>query len=242
MIHQGWIKLHRELLDWEWYTEPNMVHFMIHCLIKANHKPQVWKGIPVKEGEFISGRKVLSAETGLSEQAIRTCISKLKKTGELTSKTTNKYTLFSLNSWKTYQSEDAVNQLSNQQSTSNQPTINQQSTTNKNEKNEKNEKKSPNPPKDLNEVLDYAYLKCSYYNFDAFEFYEKLDADNWYKSNGEPVLKWKLFLGNWAKKDFNKLTSRRQMGLQEWMNSKDQNSKVPREVTLALQKQMRANR
>tara|TARA_Y100000310_G_C20616268_1_gene780792 strand:+ start:43 stop:816 length:774 start_codon:yes stop_codon:yes gene_type:complete len=102
--------------------------------------------------------------------------------------------------------------------------------------------KTPNPPKDLFEVLDYAYIKCGYYEFDAFDFYEKNEAMNWWRSDGEPILRWKLYLGNWAKKNFNKLSSRRQPKLNEWMNSKGQGSKVPKEAIMALQKQMRANR
>ena len=83
-MHRGYIKLHRSLIDWEWYTEPNMVLFFVHCMIRANHKEGTWKGYKVSKGQFISGRKVLSAETGLSERNVRTCIEKLVKSGELT--------------------------------------------------------------------------------------------------------------------------------------------------------------
>jgi biotin operon repressor len=88
-----WIKLHRALLEWEWYTTPNMVHFWIHCLLKATHRSRKWKGIELNEGQFISGRLILSAETGLSEQQIRTCIERLKSTNELTSKSTSEYSV-----------------------------------------------------------------------------------------------------------------------------------------------------
>jgi len=124
MSNSGWIKLHRVLIDWEWYKTPHMVQFFIHCLLRANHEEKKWQGHLVSEGQFISGRKQLSLETGLSEQTIRTCIERLKSTSELTSKTTNKNTLFTINSWKKYQFKEEANQQPNQQVTNNQPTSN----------------------------------------------------------------------------------------------------------------------
>jgi len=145
----GWIKLHRDLLSWEWYRTPNMVHFWIHCLLRANHLPQKWEGIDVCEGQFISGRLSLSAETGLSEQEIRTCLARLKSTNELTSISTSKYTLFTVISWKKYQIEEPANQQPNQPATSNQPAINQQSTTNKNDKKERKKEEEAQIPSEL---------------------------------------------------------------------------------------------
>jgi hypothetical protein len=108
--------------------------------MKANHAPKKWQGIDILPGQFISGRDVMSAETGIGPQSIRTCIERLKSTNELTSKSTNKYTVFTINSWNKYQTTEPTNHQTNQQLTSNQPATNQQLTTNKNEKNEKNEK------------------------------------------------------------------------------------------------------
>jgi len=145
VTEQGWIKTWRKLQQWEWYQDSQMVHFWIHCLLSANHKNKNWQGVELLPGQFISGRLKLASETGLSEQTIRTCINRLKSTGELTSKSTNKFTVYTIVNWKLYQPKDnstnqQINQMSNQQSTSNQPAINQQLTTNKNVKNEKNEK------------------------------------------------------------------------------------------------------
>jgi len=130
----GWIKLHRDLIKWEWYETPNMVQFFVHCLLRANHTPKRWQGIDIDAGQFVSGRVKLSQETGLSQQSVRTCIERLKSTNELTIKSTSKYSVFTLNNWEKYQSgETATSNLTN-----GQPASNQQVTTNKNEKNEKN--------------------------------------------------------------------------------------------------------
>lgn len=141
MSDAGWLKLHRALIDWEWFKTPNMVHFWIYCLMKANHATKKWQGIEILPGQFVSGRDAMSLETGIGEQSIRTCINRLKSTNELTSKSTNKYTIFTIISWKKYQLDEDSNQQINQQLTSSQPATNQQLTTNKNVKNVKNVKK-----------------------------------------------------------------------------------------------------
>jgi hypothetical protein len=178
----GWIKLHRALVNWEWYTTPNMVHFWIHCLLLANHDDGFWKGIPVKKGQFISGRKSLSANTGLSEQQIRSCINRLILTNEITIQSTNEYSVFTLISWEKYQLEEAVNQPSNQRSTSDQPAINQRSTTNKNDKNDKNEKKNTKEriffvPPNIQDCIGFFFTKNADES-EAMQFF------NYYESNG----------------------------------------------------------
>ena len=147
VIMQGWIQLHRKLIDWEWYTDGNVLRLFIHLLLKANHKDVKWRGINVCKGQLITGRKVLSAETGMSEQQIRTALNKLESTNEITIKTTNLNSLISINNWLDYQ---IINQRNNQQITNDQPTNNQQITTNNNDNNDNN---------DNNVVVSAAELK-----------------------------------------------------------------------------------
>lgn len=143
-MNLGWIKIHRDMSNWEWYQTPNMVQFFVHCLLRANHGVKKWQGITIECGQFISGRKALSKETGLSEQTIRTCINRLKSTNELTIKNMAKYSVFTLNNWKKYQVQESPTTIS----TINQPSTNHQLTTNKNEKNEKKNK----PFKSTNQI------------------------------------------------------------------------------------------
>jgi len=144
----GWIKLHRQLMEWEWYQDSNMVHLYLHMLMKANREPKKWKGVMVEAGQFIAGRETLSFDTGISVQTIRTCIARLQESGLLTSKPTNKYTLFTLVKWgSVVNGDDITNQQTNQQLTNNQPTTNQQLTTNKNiEKDKKVKNTTPLNP------------------------------------------------------------------------------------------------
>jgi hypothetical protein len=117
----GWIKLHRKMLEWEWYDDINVCRLWTHLLLKANHKDNRWKGVDVKAGQLITGRHSLSDETGLTEQQIRTALKKLKSTGEVTSKIHSKFSVITITSWPSYQTD---NQQETQQATSKQPASN----------------------------------------------------------------------------------------------------------------------
>ncbi len=140
---QGWIKLHRKLLKWEWYHDSKMVHLFIYLLLSANHEPGRWRGIEIDRGQLVTGLHSLQKGTNLSIQTIRTCLSKLKKTQELTIQSTNRFSLITLCNYEDYQSNcDEANSPANKQLTNKQQTTNKQLTTNKNVKNEKNDKKT----------------------------------------------------------------------------------------------------
>jgi len=145
-MQDGWIKLWRKSTDSEVFQNPELWLFWCWCLLKASRKnrKQVvgWQTIELKPGQFVFGRKKAAQELPLSEQKIRTCLKKLKTLQKLTIKSTNKFSLITIEKWDTYQDHyNRNNQLTNQQLTNNQPTTNQQLTTNKNVKNEKNVKK-----------------------------------------------------------------------------------------------------
>lgn len=125
-MNEKWIKIHNKLLNWEWYTDVNTKAVFIHCILKANWKDCSYQGVEVPRGSFVTGRKKLAKELGLSEQEIRTAIKHLISTNEITIKATNKFTIISIKNYDMYQQN---NQELNQQSTNNQPTTNQQLTT-----------------------------------------------------------------------------------------------------------------
>jgi len=136
---EGWIKLHRQLLEWEWYDEPNTFRLFMHCLLKANHKDKMYRGQLVKSGSFLTSRDLLASETGLTTQQVRTSLKRLESTNEITTKKSKKGTVLQIVKYIAYQHDNQQNnQRFNQQLTNNQPTANQQLTTNKNDNNEKN--------------------------------------------------------------------------------------------------------
>jgi hypothetical protein len=140
-MNNGWIKLHRSIVDWEWYTDANTFRVFMHLLATANHKEARWRGNEVGVAQRITSSGGIADDLHLSRQQVRTSLKKLEKTEEITVKSTNKFLLITLVKWREYQLDEVEgNQQPNQQVTSKQPASNQQVTTNKNEKNNKNKK------------------------------------------------------------------------------------------------------
>ena len=180
----GWIKLHRQILEWEWYSDNNCFRVFLHLLLKANHKEKRFKGIELKVGSIVTSRDLLARETGLSSQQIRTALNKLISTNEITSVTSSQGTILQIVSYEKYQI--ATSEITNEQ-----PTSNQQSTTNKNVK---KEKKFIIPT--FNEVLEY----CMQNNLDV----DGVKFINFYESKGWMVGKnkmkdWKAAIRTWVK-------------------------------------------
>jgi len=125
----GWVKMYRKFSEWEWYKTPNMAHLFMHLVISANHIDGRWQGIEVKKGQLVTGRLSLSEQTGISEQSIRTALNKLKSTGEITIKSTSKFSIITICNYIEYQTQEIeanqqINQQTNQQLTNNQPATN----------------------------------------------------------------------------------------------------------------------
>lgn len=100
---EGHIKLYRQFVDWEWYRDQNTKHLFIHMLLKANWKDGRFKGIEVKRGSFISSYPGLAAETGLTEDKVRTALGHLKSSGEITVSSQSKFSVFTIVNYSKYQ-------------------------------------------------------------------------------------------------------------------------------------------
>jgi hypothetical protein len=132
---EGWIKIHRQFLNWEWFNKSEAVHLFIYLLLKANHKDGTWQGIDINKGQFVTSYGKISSDTGISLQTVRTLLKKFENTNEINTQTTNKYTVVTICKYADYQSEETE---TNTQLTSKQQSTNKQLTTNKNDKKEKN--------------------------------------------------------------------------------------------------------
>lgn len=137
----GWIKLHRDFTKFEWYQDANTMRVFLHLLITANHKEAKWQGNVIGRGQLITSHSNLAKDLGLTIQNVRTSLSKLKKSENVTVKSTSKFTLLSVCNYDTYQSQDSsTNTPTNKPLTGDQQTTNKPLTTNKNDKNKNNEK------------------------------------------------------------------------------------------------------
>lgn len=105
MLKDGFIQLHRKIVDWEWYQDVNTFRVFIHLLITVNYYDEKWQGILIKRGQRAASYSILASELNLSVKEIRTAINHLKRTGEVAHKNCHKYGLFTINNYDNYQSK-----------------------------------------------------------------------------------------------------------------------------------------
>jgi len=140
---EGWVKLHRKILNWQWIDDMNTFRVFLFLLLSANHKDAVWKRHEVKMGQYITSLDMMAQQTKLTRQMVRTAFKNLKNSGEITIKPTNKFSLITIVNWELYQGKgDDVDAPASTQKTHKQHTANTPANTKQEVKNEKNEKKS----------------------------------------------------------------------------------------------------
>ena len=125
-VNGNYIKINRSMLDWEWYSDINTTRLFIHLILRANWKDGKFRGTTVPRGSVISSFRKLADETCLTEREVRTAISHLEETGEVTHKGHSKYSVFTVVNYDKYQVIDT--QIDNQE-TSNRHSNDMQSTT-----------------------------------------------------------------------------------------------------------------
>lgn len=142
----GFIKLFRQILDWEWYDDLPTCRLFIHLLLKANYAERNWHGQTIERGSCITSYATLASETGLSQEQIKRALKNLTKTGEIKRIATNKNTVICVVKYADFQgfgfeyNEQATSkeQAENKQKTNEQQTNNKQTTTTKEIKNKRN--------------------------------------------------------------------------------------------------------
>ena len=205
-MSSGWIKLHRQLLEWEWYDDINTSRLFVHLMLTANHKDNKWRGIEIKRGSRLTSLDKLSSETSLSVSKIRTAIKKLISTNEITSKSHSQHTVFTMINYDMYQDDDKQN---DKPVTNESQTNDKRIATNKNDKNVNNEKndkkdivaKAPKrftPPTDI-ETVSYFEEKGSTAS-EAEKFWFFYDSKNWMVGKSK-MKRWQSAASGWIKRN-----------------------------------------
>lgn len=104
MTNKGWIKLHRQILEWEWSDEPTMVALFVHLLLMAN-SDEGWRyrGVELKAGQLITSLSRLSEATGITIKALRTRLARLVSTGEISVESCKNYSIITISNYAIYQ-------------------------------------------------------------------------------------------------------------------------------------------
>lgn len=109
----GWIKIYYSMQKWEWYDVPEMVALFVHLIVDANYEDREWHGMTIERGQLVTSIAKLAKRVGISVQQTRTCLSRLEGTGEIVTKSTNKFTIITISNYDRYQSSPETNQQTN---------------------------------------------------------------------------------------------------------------------------------
>ena len=184
MTDNGFILIHRKLVDWEWYSNANDTRLWLHCLLKANWTDGYFEGKKIPRGSFVTSYEKLAYELKLSIQQIRTSLNHLKSTNNITHETNRQFSIITINNYDKYQI--ATDELTNEQQTINKRITNEQQTINNNIINNNKEQRRINNNKetisnDIVKKVEKKYFESLKVNTIFNEFLElrkKLKAVN----------------------------------------------------------------
>ena len=211
MLENGFVKIYRSLLKWEWYDDINTKVVFLHLLLTVSIADSKWHGITVKRGSRVSSYAVLAKETNLTVKQIRTAISHLETTGEVARCKHAKFTVFSINNYDKYQLGANIT-ASNGQGEGRVTASNGQQYKKIKEDKEDNisfyvsdSKENVSTfqqnavPPNIEDVQRYA--EANGIRTDLQRFFAYYEKNGWKSKNGQPVTDWMRTLRYWAERD-----------------------------------------
>ena len=130
MNETGYIKLHRSIQSWEWFSDAVTFRVFIYLLLNAQWESSRFRGHEVPKGSLVTSYGSIAESLNISVRNARTAMEHLKSTGEVTVKLTSKFQIVTLANWEKYQGyTDETDKQSDKQS-DRQPTGNRQASDN----------------------------------------------------------------------------------------------------------------
>ena len=90
-MSQGWVCVHRQLLDNAIFKNDKLFRVFMYCLLKASYADgQHMVGdsvVNLKSGQLATGRKAISRDTGLTEQKHKNSPKQIRKDGNFNHQT-----------------------------------------------------------------------------------------------------------------------------------------------------------
>lgn len=203
-----WIKVDRNILEWGWYKDANTFRVFMHLLLTANVKQHKFLGVEVNRGEVATSYKSLAESLDISIRSVRTAISHLELTGEVTVKRHSRFSVISIPNYDSYQ----ANRQTQRQSADTQVTVNRQQYKNdKKDINIQEERALASPS--LEEVISYG--EEAGLTVDAQAFFDYYEGTGWMRGDS-PIRNWKAVMRGWeGKPNYAKRNQSRQDELDE---------------------------
>ena len=226
MNDSGFIVIQRKITEWQYFDCPTALYLWIRILVKANWKDGWFAGKPIPRGSFATSIGNFADEINLHPNTVRKWLKKFEQAGQITVKSTNKYTLITVVNYAKYQDvpDDRVKQDVNQdvkQSVNQDVNQRVDNRTNK-QRNQLTNKRFSVPT--IQEIRDYIREKG--YNVDAERFFNYYESNGW-KVGKNPMKSWKAALATWNSNESPKPQKEAQKGvrpsevdwsdLEEWL-------------------------
>ena len=104
MSDYGFIKVDRQIRDWEWWDDPVIVSVWMHILVNANYRSKNWHGVLIDRGSFLTSYRHLSEECGVTVKSLRRALTCLQKSGEIRTERAQAGTLITVLNYAKFQS------------------------------------------------------------------------------------------------------------------------------------------
>lgn len=128
---EGYIKLHRQLLDSYQFSNPNNLKIWIWMLLKANYVPktvsikvsQGYTDVLVQRGQFVFGRHKAALELDLDDNMIYRSLKKFELDGSICIKSNNQYSIITICKYDDYNKKEEQDEqpVNSQRTASEQP-------------------------------------------------------------------------------------------------------------------------
>ena len=99
----GYIKIGRGIMDWEWWDDDNMLRLWLTILIMANWEDKEWRGKTIPRGSLWTSYRSLAKKTGLTVKQIRNGLGALERAHQVTLQRAHDGTLISIVKYEDFQ-------------------------------------------------------------------------------------------------------------------------------------------
>lgn len=129
-MENGYIALWRKLLQTSFYKDSYALHLAVHLMLRASHREHKIifnnQELTIKQGELITGRANLSAETGINSATIYKKLKLLENIGFCNIKSNNRFSIISVCKYKDFQIEKNKQEQQEEQPRNNSVTTKEQ--------------------------------------------------------------------------------------------------------------------
>jgi len=198
----GYIRLHRQILKWEWWSNPNTFRLFIYLLLKANYNDQKFEGQVIRRGQLVTSIPRLSQDTALTPRQVRVALDHLKLTGEVTDCHNFKYRIITISKYDEYQTNDRLN---GSLMTDKRQTDDRLMTASKEINKDNKEKNNIKPlkrfvPPTLEEVEEYCHERQNHVS--PYRFFDYYESVGWcVGKTGRQMKDWKAAVRTWERSE-----------------------------------------